>query len=32
MALYELLHRLNIPYQEVSHAAVYTIGGGAASD
>ena len=25
MALYELLHQLNIPYQEVSHAAVYTI-------
>ena len=25
MALYELLHQLNIPYQEVPHAAVYTI-------
>ena len=25
MELYELLHQLNIPYQEVSHAAVYTI-------
>ena len=25
MALYELLQQLNIPYQEVPHAAVYTI-------
>ena len=25
MALYELLQQLDIPYQEVSHAAVYTI-------